>query len=98
MLHVSILTSDRSRDPELWATVWQGKAPPTLKILAVYNLASQKRLFVWEGEGRRDIQYIDRLNQVGVLETFVAFDQTAAGSTRSPVTSTRCGCGSRSVD
>ncbi|MGE0599848.1 MAG: hypothetical protein AB7J35_10745 [Dehalococcoidia bacterium] len=76
MLHVSILTSDRSRDPELWATVWQGKAPPTLKILAVYNLASHKRLFVWEGEGRRDIQYIDRLNQVGVLETYVAFDQT----------------------
>jgi hypothetical protein len=76
MLHVSILTSDRARDPELWATVWQGKAPPTLKILAAYNLASHKRLFVWEGEGRDDIQYIDRLNEVGELETFVAFDQT----------------------
>lgn len=76
MLHVSILTSDRSRDPELWATVWQGKAPPTLKILAVYNLASHKRIFVWDGEGRADIQYIDRLNEVGVLETFTAFDQT----------------------
>ena len=76
MLHVSILTSDRSRDPELWATVWQGMAPPTLKILAVYNLASDKRIFVWEGEGRADIQYIDRMNEVGVLETFTAFDQT----------------------
>jgi hypothetical protein len=76
MLHVSILTSDRSRDPELWATVWQGKAPPTLKILAVYNLASHKRIFIWDGEGRADIQYIDRLNEVGVLETFAAFDQT----------------------
>lgn len=76
MLHVSILTSDRSRDPELWATVWQGQAPPTLKILAVYNLASHKRVFVWDGEGRADVQYIDRLNEVGELETFAAFDQT----------------------
>ena len=76
MLHVSILTSDRAHDPELWATVWQGKAPPTLKIIAVYNLASNKRVFVWDGEGRADIQYIDRMNEVGVLETFTAFDQT----------------------
>ena len=26
MLFVSILTSDRARDPELWATIWQGGA------------------------------------------------------------------------
>lgn len=56
--------------------MWQGKAPATLKILAAYNLASNKRLFIWEGEGRADVQYIDRLNEVGVLETFAAFDQT----------------------
>lgn len=76
MLHVSILTSDRTRDTELWTLVWQGKAPSTLKLLAVYNLASDKRVIVWDGGSRADIQYMDRLNQVGVLQTHVAFDQT----------------------
>ena len=76
MLYVSILTSDRERDPELWATTWNLTAPPTFKILSVYNLAGDKRIFVWEGESAEDLQIMDRLNQVGVLETYPAFDRT----------------------
>ena len=50
MLYVSIFRSDRARDPELWATVRQGKAPSTLKILHVYNLMTDTRVFVWQAE------------------------------------------------
>ena len=56
MLYVSIFTSDRERDPELWATIWQGTAPPTLKLLAAYNLGDDRRVFIWEGEGAADLQ------------------------------------------
>lgn len=77
MLYVSIFRSDRVRDPELWAAVWQGKAPPTLKILHVFNLLTDTRVFVWEGESVADARYMDRLNLVGRLETSIALDQTA---------------------
>lgn len=50
VLYVSIFRSDRARDPELWATVRQGKAPSTLKILHVYNLMTDTRVFVWQAE------------------------------------------------
>ena len=76
MLFVSILTSDRSRDPELWATIWQGGAPPSIRIVGAYNLANDKRVFIWEGESAADLQFMDRFNQVGVLETYPAFDRT----------------------
>lgn len=76
MLYVSIFRSDRARDPELWATIWQGTAPPTLKILHVYNLMTDTRIFVWEGETVADARYIDRLSQVGQLQTSIALDQT----------------------
>jgi hypothetical protein len=76
VLYVSMLTSDRDRDPELWATIWQAKAPDTLTLHAAYNLGGDKRLFVWEGEGVADLQYMDRFNDVGVLETQPVFDRT----------------------
>jgi len=76
VLYVTILRSDRSRDPELWATIWQGKAPDTLKIRAVYNLLTDTRVFVWEGETLADARYMDRLNQVGETTTSIAMDQT----------------------
>jgi len=76
MLFVSILTSDRSRDPELWATIWQGEAPPSIKIIGAYNLADNKRVFIWEGESSADLQFMDRFNHIGVLETCPAFDRT----------------------
>ncbi len=76
MLYVSIFTSDRNRDPELWATIWQGQAPASLKILHVYNLMSDKRIFIWEGEAPAALMYMDRLNQVGTCDTYPAFDQT----------------------
>ncbi len=76
MLFVSILTSDRARDPELWATIWQGGAPPSLKVIGAYNLADDRRVFIWEGESSADLQFMDRFNQVGVLETCPVFDRT----------------------
>ena len=76
MLFVSILTSDRSRDPELWCTIWQGESPPSIRIIGAYNLANNKRIFVWEGESAADLQFMDRFNHVGLLETCPAFDRT----------------------
>ena len=77
MLFVSVLTSDRSRDPELWATIWQGDPPPSINLIGAYNLANNRRVFIWEGEGPGDVQFMDRFNEVGVLETTPAFDRTS---------------------
>lgn len=77
MLFVSFFTSDRERDPELWAVVWNAKAPPTLTLHAAYNLGDDRRIFVWEGETAADLQYMDRFNHVGVLQTSPAFDRTS---------------------
>jgi hypothetical protein len=76
MLFVSILQSDRERDPELWATLWQGSAPSGLKFLAVYNLQNDIRVFVVEADSDRDISWLDRLNSIGQLTTTPAFDRT----------------------
>ena len=76
MLFVSILTSDRARDPELWATIWQGESPPNIKIIGAYNLANNRRVFICEGDSSADLQFMDRFNQIGVLETYPAFDRT----------------------
>ena len=76
MLYVSIFTSDRERDPELWAVIWNAKAPPTLKLHGAYNLADSRRVFIWEGETVADLQYMDRFNTVGRIETAPAFDRT----------------------
>ena len=76
MLYVSILTSDRARDPELWATIWQGSPPPSINLIGAYNLGNDKRVYIWEGQSIADVQFMDRFNEVGVLETFQAFDRT----------------------
>ncbi len=76
MLYVSILTSDRSRDPELWAAIWHGAGPPSIKLRGAYNLGNDKRVFIWEGESVADLQFMDRFNHIGVLDTYPAFDRT----------------------
>ena len=76
MLYVSIFTSDRSRDPELWAAIWHGGGSPTIKLHGVYNVADNRRVFIWEGESVADLQFMDRFNHIGVLETSPAFDRT----------------------
>ena len=76
MLYVSILTSDRTRDPELWATIWQGSPPPSIDLIGAYNLGNDRRVFIWEGASLADIQFMDRFNEVGILETYPAFDRT----------------------
>lgn len=77
MLFVSILTSDRTLDAELWATIWQGEPPPSIDLIGAYNLGNDKRVFVWRGESVSDTQFMDRFNEVGVLETYPAFDRTS---------------------
>jgi len=76
MLYVSIFTSDRERDPELWAVVWNAQAPPTLTLHGAYNLSDNRRVFIWVGESAADLRYMDRFNHVGRLETTPAFDRT----------------------
>ena len=76
MLFVSVFTSDRARDPELWATIWQGEPPPSINLIGAYNLGSDKRVFIWEGQSTEDLQFIDRFNEVGVMDTSPAFDRT----------------------
>lgn len=77
MLFVSIFESDRERDPELWAVIWNAKAPPTLKLHGAYNLAGNQRVFIWEGETPADLQYMDRFNHIGTMTTTPAFDRTS---------------------
>ncbi len=76
MLYVSRFVSDRDRDPELWATIWQAKAPPTLKLIGAYNLGGDERVFIWEGETPADLQFMDSFNDVGRLDTSPAFDRS----------------------
>ena len=56
--------------------IWNAKAPATLTLHGAYNLGDNRRIFVWEGETARDLQYMDRFNTVGRLETTPAFDRT----------------------
>ena len=76
MLFVSIFTSDRTRDPELWATIWQGNPPPSINLIGAYNLGNDKRIYIWEGESVADTQFMDRFNEIGLLETYPAFDRS----------------------
>ena len=76
MLFVSIFTSDRKLDPELWATIWQGNPPPSLNLIGAYNMSNDKRVYIWEGESVLDIQFMDRFNEIGVMETSPASDRT----------------------
>ncbi len=76
MLYVSRFVSDRDRDPELWATIWQAKVPPTLKLIGAYNLGGDERVFIWEGETTADLQFMDSFNDIGRLDTSPAFDRT----------------------
>ncbi len=80
MLFVSILTSDRERDPELWATLWQGGAPDGLQFVAVYNLQHNMRVFVINADPPQSIGWLDRLNAVGTIVTTPAFDHTQGWS------------------
>ena len=76
MHYVSILTSDRNLDPELWAVIWNAKAPDDLHLLCAYNLAGNKRVFIWEADSVSALQFIDNFNHIGTLETYPAFDRS----------------------
>ena len=69
MLYVSRFVSDRARDPELWATIWQAEVPATLKLIGAYNLGGDERVFIWEGETTADLQVMDSVNPIGRTKT-----------------------------
>ncbi len=75
MLFLSILTIDRERDPELWATMWQGVSPPGLTLHHAY-LGGNRLVFVWEGNTDAELLFMERCSQVGDLETFPVIDRT----------------------
>ena len=76
MRYVSILTSDRNLDPELWAVIWNAKQPKDLDLLCAYNLAGNKRVFIWEADSVAALQFMDNFNHIGTLETYPAFDRS----------------------
>lgn len=76
MRYVSILTSDRNLDPELWAVIWQANAPEDLILHCAYNLAGNKRIFIWESDSTAALQFMDNFNHIGLLETYPAFDRS----------------------
>ena len=47
MWFASILSSDRARDPELWATIWQGDPRPSIDLIGACNLANNGRVVIW---------------------------------------------------
>lgn len=75
MLFLSMLTIDRERDPELWATMWQGVSPPGLILRHAY-LGGNRLVFVWEGDSDAEVLFMARCAQVGDLETFPMIDRT----------------------
>lgn len=82
MLYISILTSDRQLDPELWALTWQARQPPSLTLHHAYNLAGNKRLFVWEADDEAGLRFMDNaLSLIGEVETYPAFDRTTGWQT-----------------
>lgn len=76
MTYVSILTSNRNLDPELWAVIWNANAPKDLNLLCAYNLAGNKRIFIWESDSTAALQFMDNFNYIGTLETYPAFDRS----------------------
>lgn len=76
MLFFSIFTSDRARDPELLATIWQGEPPPSINIIGAYNSGNDRRVVLWEGESKLDFEFMDRFNDIGVLDAFPALDRS----------------------
>ena len=57
--------------------MWQGAPPSSINLAGMYNLANNRRDFIWNTESPADIQYMDRLNEVGLLETYPAIDRTS---------------------
>jgi hypothetical protein len=77
MLYVGQFRTDRTRDLEFWAVLWQGRhVPADLKLVAAYNLLSDLRIIVFEAESIASIRWLDRLNFVGHFECQPALDQT----------------------
>ncbi|MGO9452440.1 MAG: hypothetical protein ACLQDV_15580 [Candidatus Binataceae bacterium] len=77
MLFVGLLRSERVRDYEFWAVLWQGAKPPKdFKLIAAYNLMTDLRVIVFEAESTESIRHLDRLNFIGHFECHPALDQT----------------------
>jgi hypothetical protein len=77
MLFVGLLRSERARDREFWAVLWQGGGPPPdFELLGAYNLLTDLRVLLFRAETIQSIRWLDRLNMVGSFECHPALDQT----------------------
>lgn len=56
--------------------IWNGQAPPTFKLHDAYNLADNRRVFIWESESAAGLTFRDRFNHIGKQETTPASDRT----------------------
>ena len=77
MLFVGLFRTERARDREFWAVLWQGGGPPPdFELVAAYNLLTDLRVLVFKAETIESIRWLDRLNMVGSFECHPALDQT----------------------
>jgi len=77
MIYVGLLRSERVRDYELWAVLWQGPPPPKdFEVIGAYNLMTDLRVIVFKAESTASIRFLDRLNFIGKFECHPALDQT----------------------
>jgi hypothetical protein len=77
MTYVGILRSERIRDYEFWAVLWQGPPPPNdFVLIGAYNLMTDLRVIIFEAESTATIRFLDRFNFVGHFECHPALDQT----------------------
>lgn len=77
MIYVGLLRSERVRDYEFWAVLWQGPPPPNdFALIAAYNLMTDLRVIIFKAESTASIRFLDRFNFVGHFECHPALDQT----------------------
>jgi len=77
MIYVGLLRSERIRDYEFWAVLWQGPPPPNdFELIGAYNLMTDLRVIIFKAESTASIRFLDRFNFVGNFECHPALDQT----------------------
>lgn len=77
LLYVGVLNSDRARDRQFWACLWQGRDKPRdIRIRYAFNLMTQTRVIVFEASTTEAQSYFDRFNLVGKWAAHPSLDQT----------------------
>jgi hypothetical protein len=77
LLYVGVLESDRARDRQFWACLWQGRDKPRdIRIRHAFNLMTNTRVIVFEASTTEAQSYFDRFNLVGKWAAHPSLDQT----------------------